>query len=113
MQVIIFFLINAISAMFAGYILPGVHVDSFLTALGIALVIALLSAVLKPIMVLLTLPITILTFGLFLLIINGFIVILADKLIAGFSVDSIWWAILFSIFVSAVASILGSIIKEK
>ena len=106
-------LISALVAFGLSSLLPGVHIDSFVTALILALVLAVLNMLLKPIMVILTLPITIITFGLFLLVINAAIILLASKLVDGFKVDGFWWALLFSILLSVVTSILHSGDKNK
>jgi len=106
-------LISALVAFGLSYLLPGVHIDSFVTALILALVLAVLNMLLKPIMVILTLPITIITFGLFLLVINAAIILLASKLVGGFKVDGFWWALLFSILLSVATSILQSGDKNK
>ena len=112
MNLIIRLLINALAVIILAYALPGVGVDSFLTAIIVALVLGFLNFLVKPILVLLTLPITILTLGLFLLIINAIIILLAANFISGFYVSSIWWAILFSILLSILQSILQSLLKE-
>ena len=107
-------LLSALSVIIASYILKGVHVDGFLTALIIALVIALLNVFLRPLLVILTIPITIVTFGLFLLIINALIVLMAEALISGFVVDGLGWAVLFSLIVSFVNYLLGvKTVEEK
>ena len=108
MNILVRLLISALVAFGLSYLLPGIHIDSFVTALILALVLALLNILLKPIMVLLTLPITILTLGLFLLVINAAIIILASKMVGGFKVDGFWWALLFSILLSVATSILQS-----
>lgn len=86
--------------------LPGITVTGYGAAILVAIVLALLRMVVRPILILLTLPITILTLGLFLLFINGFIVILAGYLVPGFGVANIWWALLFSILLSLIQSLL-------
>lgn len=108
MNILIRLFISALVAFGLSYLLPGIHIDSFVTALILALVLALLNILLKPIMVLLTLPITILTLGLFLLVINAAIIMLAGKMVSGFKVDGFWWALLFSILLSVATSILQS-----
>ena len=95
------------------HFLPGIHIDTFWTAIVVALVLAFLNAIVKPILVLLTLPITILTFGLFLFVINGIIILMAGSFIDGFSVDGFWWALLFSLLLSVITSLLFSETKEK
>lgn len=100
---------SALAVMISAYVLPGVHVNEFTDALIVAAVLALLNAILKPLLIVLTIPITVFTLGLFLLVINAIIIIVADKLIGGFSVDGFWWAVLFSIILSIVTSIFESI----
>ncbi|WP_291908406.1 phage holin family protein [Chitinophaga sp. CB10] len=100
-------LVSAIAAMFTAYLLkPAVKVDSFVTALILALVLAILNALVKPLLVLLTFPVTIITLGLFLFVINAIIILLAAKLVPGFKVDGFWWALLFSIVMTIINSVL-------
>ncbi|MBZ5858991.1 phage holin family protein [Flavihumibacter profundi] len=108
MNFLVRLLISALVAFGLSYVLPGIHIDTFITALVLALVLAVLNTLLKPIMVILTLPITIITMGLFLLVINAAIILLASKLVDGFKVDGFWWALLFSILLSVTTSILQS-----
>jgi putative membrane protein len=115
MKLIIKLLVNAIAVFAISYLLQdyGVKLDSYLTAIFVAVVLSVLNLIVKPILIVFTLPITILTLGLFLLVINAVIILLADKLIDGFSVSSIWIAILFSILLSILQSILHSFLKEE
>ena len=99
-------LISALAVYLTAWLLPGVSVKSFWAALGVAVVIALLNVLVKPLLMLLTIPITVLTLGLFLFVIDAIIVLLAGKLLDGFRVDGFWWALLFSIIVSAVTNLL-------
>jgi len=99
-------LVSAFAVIISSYLLPGVHIDGFLTAIIVAAILSILNAVLKPILILLTIPITFLTMGLFLLVINAFIIILTDKLIDGFSVNNFWWALLFSLVLALVTNLL-------
>ncbi|GAO42202.1 phage holin family protein [Flavihumibacter petaseus] len=108
MNFLVRLLVSALIAFGLSYLLPGIHIDSFVTALILALVLALLNALLKPILILLSLPITLLTLGLFLLVINAAIILLAAKVVDGFKVDGFWWALLFSILLSVGSSILNS-----
>lgn len=112
MKLILRILLSAIAVVVLSKILPGVGVDTYMTAIIVAIVLSLLNFIVKPILVILTLPVTILTLGLFLLIINAIIILLADSLITGFSVENIWWALLFSLLLSFLQSILFSILKE-
>lgn len=94
------------------HLLSGVGVDGYMGALIVAVVLSVLNLLVKPILVIFTLPATILTLGLFLLVINAIIILLADELIAGFSVKNFWWALLFSILLSILQSMLHSLFKE-
>ncbi|PUZ26564.1 putative membrane protein [Chitinophaga costaii] len=102
-------IISALAAFATAYILPGVHLDSFWSAIILAVVLGLLNIFLKPLLVLLTFPITVFTLGLFLLIINAVIILLAAKLVSGFHVDGFWWALLFSLVMTLINSVLVSL----
>src|SRR4030042_1950580 len=90
-------IVYSLAILVAAYLLPGVHVAGFLTALAVAVVLGIINAVIKPILVILTLPINILTLGLFTLVINAALVLLTGKLVTGFKVDGFWWALAFSL----------------
>ncbi|MEX2513027.1 MAG: phage holin family protein [Cyclobacteriaceae bacterium] len=93
--------------IFTAYILPGIAVDDFITGIIIAALLALLNITIKPILIFLTIPITLVTLGLFLLVINALLVMIAANIVTGFTVDNFWWALLFSLILSLVNSILG------
>lgn len=93
--------------IFTAYLLPGIMVDDWITGVIIAALLALLNITVKPVLIFLTIPITVLTLGLFLLVINALLVMLAASMIQGFAVDNFWWALLFSLVLSLVNSILG------
>lgn len=112
MNLILRILLSAIAVVILAKVLPSVSVDSYMTAVIVAVVLSLLNLLVKPILVILTLPVTIVTFGLFLLIINAIIILLADKLIDGFAVENIWWALIFSLLLSFLQSIFFSLLKE-
>lgn len=92
------------------HFLPGVHVAGVATAMVVAIVLGLLNIFIKPIMVLLTLPFTIVTLGLFLLVVNAIIILLCTKIVGGFTVDSFWIAMIFSVVLSLSQSMIFSII---
>ena len=98
--------ITAVVAFALSYILPGIHIDSFWTAIKLSLVLAVFNFLLKPILIILTLPITIVTFGLFLFIINALIVWFVGHLVGGFHIDGFFWALLFSLLLSLLTSLL-------
>jgi putative membrane protein len=106
MNIILRIIISAVVAFALSYILSGVHIQSFITALILAIVLGILNLFVKPILVILTLPITIFTFGLFLFVINALIILLAAKFVNGFRVDGFWWALLFSLLLSVLTSFL-------
>jgi len=112
MKLIMKLVLSALAVIILAKLLPGVSLDNYTTAIIVAAVIAILNVLVKPLLILFTLPITILTLGLFLLIINAIIILLADSLIDGFGVSSIWTAILFSLLLSFLQSILYSLLKE-
>jgi len=102
MNLIFNWLLNAVAIMVTAYILPGVHVAGFMVALILAVILGIINAVLRPILLILTLPINVLTLGLFTFVINGFLIIIAASFVRGFSVDSFWWALAFSLVLSLV-----------
>lgn len=112
MNILLKLVISAIAVLITDLLLPGVSLgdmgttNGLLTALLTAAVLGLLNALLKPILIFFTLPVTILTLGLFLLVINAVIVLIAAKLVTGFKVDSFWWALGFSLVLSVVQGIL-------
>lgn len=97
-------IVSSLSVFLAGWLLPGVQIDSFTTAVGIAIVLGLLNATLKPLLIVITIPITVMSLGLFLLIINALIIGVADQWIDGLYVRSTWTAILFSFLISTISS---------
>ncbi len=106
-------IITSIVAFGLSYILSGVGMDSFWTAILLALVLAVLNAIVRPLLILFTLPITLLTLGLFLFVINAIIILLASKILDGFHVRNFWWALLFGLLLSGVTSLLYNQKKEK
>jgi putative membrane protein len=95
------------------HFMNGVHVSDFATALIVAVVLGLLNVFIKPILIILTLPVTILTLGLFLLVINAIIILLCDNIVGGFSIDSFWTALFFSLILSILQSIVYGIVGEN
>lgn len=114
MNILIRLIISAIAVLVTDLLLSGVSLgnmettNGLLTALLVAAVLGLLNALLKPVLVLLTLPVTVVTMGLFLLVINAVIVLIAAKVVPGFTVASFWWALGFSLLLSIVTSVLNS-----
>ena len=106
-------IISALAVIITSLILPGVHINSPLTGVIVAAVLAVLNAIIKPILVILTIPITVITLGLFLLVINAALILLASYLVDGFNVQDFWTALFFSIILSLVTSIFNNLSKDK
>lgn len=104
-------IVLTLAILVAAYLVPGVHVESVLAAILASVVVALLNIFLRPILIVLTLPFTLFSMGIFLLFINAFIVYLTALIIPGIEVESFWWALLFSIVITIVNSLLE--IPEK
>lgn len=113
MNFIIRLFITALVAYGLSTLLSGVHIPDFKDALIFALVLGLLNVFIKPILVVLTFPITIITLGLFLFVINTIIILLADKLMDGVTINGFWWALLFSLLLSAISSFAQSLFEKK
>lgn len=102
-------IINSIVIFFAAYLLNGVKMKNFLTAVGVAILLGLINMFIKPLILFLTLPLTILTLGLFILVINAWILMIIDKLVEGLEIKSFWWAVIFSLLISVMNSIIFKI----
>ncbi len=119
MQLLIRLLITTIAVLITDLLLPGVslgdmsNTNGLITALLVAVVLGLLNTFLKPLLILFTLPATVLTLGLFLLVINAAIVMLAGRIVDGFQVNGWWWALAFSVCLSIVQGFLQALDKPK
>lgn len=100
MQILFNWLISALVIIAASYLLPGVHLESFKAALAAALVLGIINTFIKPVLLLLTLPINLLSLGLFTFVVMGLLVMLTASLVPGFKVDNFGWALLFGLIVS-------------
>src|SRR6185295_813445 len=113
MSTIIRFFLSVVAVMLTAYLLPGVHVQDYWAALLVAALISFSNMFVKPILIVLTIPITLVTFGLFLLVINALIILMVDNLVDSFSVDDFWWALAFSLILSVFNSLFGDLTKER
>lgn len=111
MKLILNWVIGAIVIIISAYLLPGVMVEGFISALVLAVVLGAINMFIKPILIVLTLPINILTLGLFSLVINALLIMLASAIVPGFSVAGFWWALAFSLVLSIVTAVLSKISK--
>lgn len=113
MQIIAHWILRTLAIVIASYLLPGIIIKSLFVALVVAVVLGLFNTILKPILIILTLPINILTLGLFTLVINAWIIMLAGRLVDGFRVQGFWWALIFSLILSLVNAMLHLFEPEK
>jgi len=114
MKLILKLLVSSLAVFFAAYVLDGVHLNGFPSAVILAIVLGILNAFLRPVFIVLTIPFTILSFGLFLLVINALMILIADRLMPGFAVDGFFTAMLFSIIVTLATWLLEALAgKEK
>ena len=113
MNGIIRFLLTGLAVMLTAYLLPGVHVDNYGYALLVALVLSIANIFVKPFLIILTIPLTIFTLGLFLLVINALIILMVDYFVPGFSVDGFWWALGFSLILSIFNSFFTDLTRDK
>ncbi len=113
MKLLIRILITSGLVMLISHFMPSVSVANFKTALIVAVVLGLLNVFIKPILVVLTFPVTILTLGLFLFVINAIIILLCSNIVGGFRVDSFWTALIFSVILSVCQSIVYKIVGEE
>jgi putative membrane protein len=110
---IIRFFLNGLAVFVTAWLLDGVDVAGYGTALVVALVISIANVIVKPVLIILTIPITILTMGLFLLVINAIIILLVDSLVDGFVVHNFWWALLCSLILAVFNSMFNDISKKR
>jgi putative membrane protein len=108
------FLLNGLAVLLTGYLLQsGVHVEHYGYALLVVIVLAIANVIIKPVLIVFTIPITVVTLGLFLLVINAAIILLVDYFVPGFEVDGFWWALGFSLILSIFNSMINDLTKEK
>ena len=112
MKLILRILLTAIAVVVLASFLPGVEIQGYTSAIIVAIVLGLLRVTVKPLLIFFTLPATIVTLGLFLLVINAVIILLADYFVSGFAVSGFWIALLFSVLLSIFQSVLYSFLNE-
>ena len=110
MKILLVWLINAVALLAVAYLMPGVNVASFWTALVVALVLGLVNAVIRPILILLTLPATLITLGLFIFVINGLLFWMVSSFVEGFAVSGFWAAVFGAIAYSIVSCLLAMLL---
>jgi putative membrane protein len=113
MNWILRFLLSSVAVVLTAYLLPGASVTDFWTAMVVAFVLSLVNIFIKPLLILFTIPVTILSLGLFLLVINAMMILLTDYFVNGFDVDGFWWALLFSLILSLFNSLFDDLFSPK
>lgn len=113
MRLLVVWLLNTLALLAVAYLMSSVAIQSIGTALIAALVLGLANAVVRPILVLLTLPVTVLTLGLFIFVINGAVFLGVSRLVSGFEVAGLWPAILAAILYSIVSWLLSALILKE
>jgi putative membrane protein len=106
-------LITGLAVLISAYLLPGISVHGMVAAILVAAVLMLINVIVKPVMIILTLPVTFFTLGLFLLVINALCIMLAGQIVPGFTVEGFWWALLFSIILSIINFALEGVAKRN
>jgi putative membrane protein len=106
-------LIMAVSIIVSAYLIPGVKVSGFFAALWVALFLGIVNILIKPILIIITLPINILTLGLFTFVINALLILLGSSVVKGFEVSGFWVAVIFSIILSLINYALGSLFGTR
>lgn len=113
MRLLLIWLCNALALLAVAYLLPGVHVDGLASALIAALVLGLVNTLLRPLLILLTLPVTVLTLGLFVLVINGLLFWFAGSVLNGFSVSGFWVGVMGALLYSILSSLFSLLIPKR
>lgn len=109
MKFILNWIIYAAAIAITAYLLPGVEVSGIIALVVLAVVLGAINTFIKPILVFLTMPITVFTLGLFILVINSLLILLAAAIVPGFSVAGFWWALLFSIVLAIINAFLEGV----
>ncbi len=112
MTLLLVWILNAVALLVVAYVLPGIVVASFGSAMLAALVLGLINMLVKPVLILLTLPITVVTLGLFLIVLNALMFWLAGSILKGFQVNGFWWAVGGAILYSLISGFLSNLINQ-
>ena len=112
MTLLLVWILNAVALLAVAYLLPGITVASFGSAMWAALILGLVNMLVKPVLILLTLPITIVTLGLFLFVVNALLFWFVGSLLTGFKVNGFWWAVIGAIVYSLISGFLTNLINK-
>jgi putative membrane protein len=111
--IIVVWILNAVALLAVAFVLPGIAIASFWSAMLAALVLGFLNTMVKPFLILLTLPITIVTLGLFLLVLNALVFWLAGSVLRGFQVEGFWWAVAGALLYSAISGLFSMLLFQQ
>ncbi len=106
-------LLSALAVFVSAKILPGVHIEGLMASIWVALLLGLVNAVIRPILLAVSLPINVVTLGIFTFVINALMILLVDTLVGSFTVDNFWWALIFSLVLSAISSIIHAVVPTR
>lgn len=112
MYLLISWLLNAVALLLTAYLVPGFHVTSYTSALLAAITLGVINTFVRPVLLILTAPLNILSLGLFTFVVNAVVIWLATLIVPGFTVDSFWYAILGAVVLSFVSTILSHLLKD-
>ncbi len=112
MTLLLVWILNAVALLAVAYLLPGITVASFGSAMWAALILGLVNMLVKPVLILLTLPITIVTLGLFLFVINALLFWFVGSMLTGFKVNGFWWAVIGALVYSLISGFLTNLITK-
>jgi putative membrane protein len=113
MKLLLIWFLNALALLTVAYVLPGIRVDGYAAALVAALILGLINTLLRPLLILLTLPVTMLTLGLFILVINGLLFWFAGSVLKGFEVNGFWVGVAGALLYSIFSSVLTMLFFER
>lgn len=110
MEILLSLLISSLAVFITAYLLPGVHLHNFFTAVVVAVVLGIVNAFIRPVLLILTLPLNILTLGLFTFVIIALLTLLVSAIVPGFDIDGFWWALAFALVLAIVNSFFGALV---
>jgi len=113
MRIILIWVFNALALLAVAYLLPGINVEGFISALIAALLLGLINTFLRPLLILLTLPVTVLSLGLFILVINGLLFWFAGSVLKGFEVNGFWTGVMGALLYSVFSFLLSLLLRQK
>ncbi len=112
MRLLLGWLFNAVALLITAYLVPGIHVSGFSTALVAAIILGVVNTLIRPVLLLLTAPINLLTLGLFTFVVNAVLLMLVSGIVPGMAIDSFMWALLAAVVLSFVSTVLSHLLQD-